>query len=104
METSHPPIPFDPQGLVALHCLSAHGSGSKGQGAGNGASVEASRPDAACLAANCADPGDDPCLMGVANLLLQLTSGCMLRARVLGHHAVYFHLLKKRLTHGNPIP
>src|SRR5689334_5747870 len=23
METSHPPIPFDPQGLVALHFLSA---------------------------------------------------------------------------------
>src|SRR4029077_20373878 len=23
METSHPPIPFDQQGLVALHCLSA---------------------------------------------------------------------------------
>jgi len=23
METSHPPIPFDPQGLVALICLSS---------------------------------------------------------------------------------
>jgi hypothetical protein len=25
METSHPPIPFDPQGLVALEFLSIHG-------------------------------------------------------------------------------
>src|SRR5215470_7096593 len=45
-----------------------------------------------------------PLEMSVANLLLQLTSGCMLRARVLGHQAVYFQLLKKRLTYGNSTP
>jgi len=27
MEVSHPPIPFDPQGLVALFCLSVHEAG-----------------------------------------------------------------------------
>lgn len=71
---------IDQNGVTAL--------GGKGQGAGDGSAVKAGRTGTGCLAANRASPGNDLFLMGVANLLQQEMSGCILPTRFLRHHAV----------------